>query len=117
MVMILISGSWIFIKKAYNVVVFPEPVGPVTTIIPLGFLISFWKISYKSFLSPSVSNPTRFLGFNTLITMDSPYSEGRLEVLISINKSSIEMVNLPSWGLSVIFSLIFDKSLRRERRL
>ncbi len=36
MVMIFTSGEWAFRKNAYNAVVFPEPVGPVVTMSPLG---------------------------------------------------------------------------------
>src|SRR3989344_7516492 len=117
MVIIFISGFCIFIKNAYRVVVFPEPMAPVIIIIPLGFFISFCKILYKSSLNSSDSKPTKFLGFKILITIDSPYSAGKLDVLISINKSSMLIVNLPSWGVLVIFNLIFDKSFILERRL
>ncbi len=40
MVIIFISGVWTFLSRAYSVVVFPEPVGPVMSIIPFGFDIS-----------------------------------------------------------------------------
>src|SRR3989344_5785039 len=117
MVIILISGFWIFIKNAYRLVVFPLPVGPVTTIMPLGFWISLRKMSYKSWRRPRVSSDRRFWGFKILITTDSPYSAGRLEVLISIKASWTLMVNRPSCALSVIFNFILLSNFKRDSRL
>jgi hypothetical protein len=38
------SGLLIFLRKHKGVVVLPDPVGPVTTIIPFGFLACDSKI-------------------------------------------------------------------------
>ena len=62
-----------------------------------------------TFLAIAENSKLEFVSFQC-------HSEGKLEILISINKSSIKIVNLPSWGFSVMFNLSFDKSLSRERR-
>src|SRR4030043_642458 len=99
---------------AYKVVVLPEPVGPVTIIIPLGFLISLLKVSARAFLKPSDSTLIKLLGSRILITIDSPNSAGSEEVLISIVFSSKAIEKRPSWGRSLIFNLSLDKSFIRE---
>ncbi len=83
-VIILSSSLLILFKIEYKVVVLPEPVGPVIITMPLGWEISFLKTSIISSRMPSFSISIKFFGSKILKTMASPYSEGRVELLISI---------------------------------
>ncbi len=49
---IFLSKVFISLRAAYSVDVFPLPVGPVTSKIPLGFLISLLKAFKKSSENP-----------------------------------------------------------------
>ena len=63
----------IWLRQAYKVVVLPEPVGPVTRIIPLGFCISCLTVFRLSGIIPSLarSSETELLS-RILITTLSP---------------------------------------------
>ncbi len=72
MVTIFIPGLWTCRRKAYKVVVFPEPVGPVLSIMPLGLAISILKISIRYLSNPNASiGSAMVVGSKTRITMVS----------------------------------------------
>ena len=97
MVTMFISGEYSFCRKAYRVVVLPEPVGPVIKIRPFGLIISASIISKRYFSIPSYSNFTLMdFGSNIRITIDSPYVPGIREVRILISVSPSEILKRPS---------------------
>ena len=72
MVTTLIPGLATCRKKAYKVVVFPEPVGPVFSIMPFGLAISILKISIRYLSNPNASmGSAMVVGSRTRITMVS----------------------------------------------
>ncbi|MBA7690709.1 hypothetical protein ES703_99240 [subsurface metagenome] len=105
-VMSLTSVVLILLSAAYKVVVFPLPVGPVTSMIPLGLLIRESKSSSWSDKKPISPRPSITDDLSRiLMTMLSPKREGKEETLRSISRPSILSMILPSWGslLSAIF--------------
>ena len=91
--------SEISLRPAYKVVVFPEPVGPVTNTMPSVFfredLIKFKVFAVK----PSSFNPISELSFSRILnTTLSPKDDGRVDTLKSIFLCPIDIEILPSWG-------------------
>ena len=98
-VMILTSSVLSSLSEVYSVVDFPDPVGPVTRIIPCGLL----RILSNTF-SCSASKPRALLGFVrpsldvSLITVFSPNTVGRMETRTSNSLLSTMIVIRPSCG-------------------
>jgi hypothetical protein len=93
-------------SKEYNVVVFPDPVGPHTIIIPWGRSIdasSDLKLVPRSPSSANVGIPPDF--WRSLITIFSPYAVGRTLTRRSTSSCPTLKLNLPSCG--ILFSSIF----------
>ena len=73
MVTMFIPGRLVFLTKAYKVVVFPDPVGPVVKIMPFGLFNSFSTVFRNSGCMPkSLRVMDIVLGFKTLKTRVSP---------------------------------------------
>ena len=104
-VMMLTSSVFSSLSDVYSVVDFPDPVGPVTRMIPCGLL----RMLSKTF-SCSASKPRALFGFVrpsldvSLITVFSPKTVGRIETRTSNSLLSTMMVIRPSCGF--LFSAI-----------
>ena len=87
----------ISLRAAYKDVDFPEPVGPDTTTIPYGCLITFLNVPKFCFGNPREvrlkSNPVLS---KSLITIFSPYTVGNIETLMSISFPGAFMEKRPS---------------------
>ncbi len=85
MVVMFIPLFLINFIKEYRVVVLPEPVGPVTTIIPKGFLPAVSIICLCSWLRPkSFRVNSALCDVSNRITIFSPLTVGAIEIRISI---------------------------------
>ncbi len=97
--MIFSSGLFILAREAYNVVVFPQPVGPVTRMMPLGRRMSSFILSSIPFEKPSRSRSIMMVDLSrTLMTTLSPKMVGRQETRRSISLPPMVSFILPSWG-------------------
>ena len=86
MVTIFNEGDITSFNAAYNVVVFPLPVGPVTSIIPSVFLIIFPNIARMSPSKPSLLKSNDTLDLSKIrSTIPSPYNIGITDTLRSIS--------------------------------
>ena len=86
-------------NDAYSVVVLPQPVGPVTRIIPFGVVISFCHASSTSLRNPNSPRPTRmFLSSSKRMTIFSPFGVGTVETRRSNGRPRIVARILPSCG-------------------
>ena len=108
MVRILREVSLICDKPAYSVVVFPEPVGPVTRIIPCGLCRNFLnEDSTCSFIASCDNCNCPAAVSSRRSTTLSPCAEGMVDIRISIACPAIFTDILPSCGtrFSAISSL------------
>ncbi len=101
------------INMLYMVVVFPEPVGPVTKIMPWGLLMMAFIFSRFTGLKPRSSKVYKAAARSrTLKTIFSPIIEGMEEMRKSTSRPSTIRRVRPSWGslrsemsrLAIIFS-------------
>ena len=95
-------------KNAYNVVVLPEPVGPVMSTIPNGFARPFLMVSRVRSSRSKLSKLFKPLdGSSTRITIFSPSGVGNVATRKSISRSNIFARKRPSCGTlaSSIFKL------------
>ncbi|CCY61155.1 uncharacterized protein BN572_00375 [Clostridium sp. CAG:264] len=104
-VIMFTSSLFSSLKDVYSVVDLPEPVGPVTRIIPCGLL----RIPSNTLISSS-SRPSPLFGFVSpslevsRITVFSPYTVGRIDTRTSNSLRSTKIVIRPSCGF--LFSAI-----------
>ena len=119
--MILSSSLLISFSAAYNVVVLPDPVGPVTSTIPYGSLMYRRNRSRSCGAKPTTSSES-FLNFSlidslssTLNTAFSPCTVGIMLTRKSINRPLYRTRKRPSCGTlrSAISSSLI--TLMRER--
>ena len=105
-VIILVSLTRSFLVIAFTVVVFPEPVGPVTRINPCG-VSSIFSISVRhSSVNPRSSKFNLFSFFPSILrTIDSPYFIGTIETRRSVFSFPSVTLILPSCG--ILFSSMF----------
>ena len=93
----LISSVFITLNMAARVVDFPEPVGPVISMLPNGFSIPRWRMSIDL---PSRPRSARVMlpesGSRIRITTFSPFLVGNVETRKSIFLSPNLVANLPS---------------------
>ena len=110
-------GLLILIRKEASVVVFPEPVGPVFKIIPLGLEISFLIISNDRPIRPKdfKSKGTALLS-KSRKTMLSPNCPGRVETLMLTSFVPILISKWPFCGISFTFIFNEETILILERR-
>ena len=102
---ILTSSLFNSLNDVYSVVDLPEPVGPVTRMIPCGLL----RIPSNTLISSS-SSPRPLFGLVSpslevsRITVFSPYTVGRIDTRTSNSRLSTKIVIRPSCGF--LFSAI-----------
>jgi len=86
-------------SAAYSVVVLPEPVGPVTSTMPCGWLIRWSMRARASGAMPSRARSRRFGSLSSRRrTTRSPWLEGSVETRTSMPRPPIRMPRRPSWG-------------------
>src|SRR5260363_177972 len=96
-VMILAVSVSSLESAAYRVVVFPEPVGPVTSTMPCGRVISVSNCRCVSAAMPSVSRLSRCASFSSnLNTARSPCPVGSVETRTSTRRPPTRSVIRPS---------------------
>ena len=77
----------------------PDPVGPVTSTIPLLARIQLRNMARWSASMPTFSRASSSRSFASMrSTMDSPNAQGTVETRISISLPEIRVVIRPSWG-------------------
>ncbi len=109
--------SWPFSaeRMAYSVVLLPEPVGPVTRMIPCGRSISPFSFSSSSSISPSLlMSGLRLLLSSRRITTRSPYWDGMVDTRTSIALRPMRREIRPSWGRRFSAMSSFDITLIRD---
>ncbi|MNN57011.1 hypothetical protein D3C81_1719740 [compost metagenome] len=89
------------LRVVYSVVVLPEPVGPVTRMMPLGWPVMLCQRRRSSAEKPSWSKPlSSTSGSKMRITSFSPKAVGRVDKRSSISPPSGALVlTRPSCGL------------------
>ena len=85
-VTMLTSGLWCQARRAYSVVVLPEPVGPVTRIMPCGWLIDDWRIASWGTSSPSAEMSGALAPPRTRSTIFSPKCVGSVDTRRSMER-------------------------------
>ncbi|CSA91012.1 Uncharacterised protein [Vibrio cholerae] len=86
-------------KPAYKVVDLPEPVGPVTRMIPCGRLIKRRKLSWLCAVIPKLCRSRRVAFLSSKrITTRSPCDEGMVETRTSTARPPIRSEIRPSCG-------------------
>ena len=99
MVIIFTSTEFCSFSAEYSVVVFPEPVGPVTRIIPCGRLMSLLNDSSSASEKPTSSRSSEMTErSSTRITTLSPKMVGRVETRRSTGLPPTTRSILPSCG-------------------
>jgi len=87
-------------RHEYNVVVLPEPVGPVTSRIPSGIEMTRSNVFWSSVRKPSSASPSLRPSLSKIrITMLSPWFVGRQETRKSINLFPTLLWMRPSCGM------------------
>ena len=98
-VMIFFSPSMMYCKAEYRVVVLPEPVGPVTRIIPWLFFRICWKLVMMLPDSPDLlRSRICFFWSRIRMTISSPYGVGTVLTLMSMVRPPLFVRMRPSWG-------------------
>ena len=120
--MILRSGRFRSFSAAYSVVVFPEPVGPVTRMMPLGRRIRPLKCLKSSSAMPSCRRPTLMLSLSSSrITIDWPWLVGSTLTRRSSSFSPSVTLIRPSWGrrrsaISILARILMRDSIAPSSR-
>jgi len=83
----------------YNVVVFPDPVGPHTRIMPCGILASLWRSSTELSAKPSFDRSRVAWDLSSIrIQAFSPNAEGNMETRKSTCLPAMIALKRPSCG-------------------
>ena len=100
MVQTLTSDVASVFSVEYSVVVLPEPVGPVTRMMPCGdFVMAFQRTLSSSEKPRSVKSLTMTSGSNTRITSFSPKAVGNVDNRNSVSSpSAVRVLMRPSCG-------------------
>jgi hypothetical protein len=85
-VMIFVCSSLISLSALYNVVVLPEPVGPVTNTMPCGNLIKWWNWRKSPCPSPAAEREIHAVLVQDRITIPSPCNMGIIETRMSTSR-------------------------------
>ncbi|MPN22360.1 hypothetical protein SDC9_169743 [bioreactor metagenome] len=97
--MTFFSGLFSSFSAAYKVVVLPEPVGPVTSTMPLGRFRAWRKRSSTRGGMPILSSSSRpVFWLSRRMTTDSPNCVGKVEIRTSTGLPRTLMLKRPSWG-------------------
>ena len=97
--------------------VFPEPVGPVTRMMPLGRRISLRNCRKSSSDRPNWRTPTRMLSLsNSRMTTDWPWLVGSTLTRRSSSFSPTVTLIRPSWGRRRSAMSILARILMRESK-
>ncbi len=114
-VKIFTSGLFNSARAAYSVVVFPEPVGPVLTMMPLGLRMSWRKATRSSSRMPMRSRSRDTLArSSTRMTMLSPNMVGSTDTRRSTGLPPTTSSMRPSWGRRRSAMSRLDMTLIRE---
>ena len=121
-VMIFTSGVLSFASAVYSVVVLPEPVGPVTSMIPCGCCSTCWNCGRNSSVKPSLwKSKTTVSRSSRRITTDSPCAVGTVLTRRSSSLPCTRSMIRPSCGRrrSAMLSLamIFTREMTAAVRL
>ena len=111
MVQTLTSSVASFLRVLYSVVVLPEPVGPVTKIIPLALRVMSSHFCKSRPVSPNCSKErTSTSGSNTRITNFSPNAVGSVDNRSSVSwPLGVRVLSRPSCGLRFSATLSLAK--------
>ncbi|MNJ49117.1 hypothetical protein D3C77_443330 [compost metagenome] len=103
------------LRVVYSVVVLPEPVGPVTRMMPLGWLVMVCQRRRSSWEKPSWSKLfSSTSGSKIRITIFSPKAVGRVERRSSTSPpSGVLVLTRPSCGLRFSATFIRPRLFRR----
>ncbi len=115
MVETLTSGVASCLSEEYSVVVLPEPVGPVTKIMPWGLRVIFCHRARSSPTKPkSLKLRSSTSGSKIRITSFSPKAVGKVDNRNSTSEPSLRLVLIrPSWGLRFSATFIRDSTFKR----
>ncbi len=96
----MFTSIWLIRESAeYSVVVFPEPVGPVTSTMPYGLRMALRRFSSDLGSKPNVFRSSVRLPLSRIrSTIFSPNSTGNVETRKSITREPILSLMRPSCG-------------------